>query len=199
MKAVISRANQFLTAGDYYLGCLNPRTGEFITIDSQLNLIAVKPGSDEVSKVGIAGVLKKPTVAGFLRHGEWLVVADRTRLVRFDPKDYRFLGEAAIPSLPFTNDMGQEKTASEDHVVSLNVSPDGEKLLVVNASGNATLWNTADLDKPSVLGRDARLTESDALAFSPNSQILALATSDRRVEVWETASPKKRGCRSPVL
>ena len=177
---------------DSVLGCFHPGTGDFVTADAEHNVVSVKPETGTVSKVARALALKSPVAGGFLRQGEWLVVADQARLLVLNSGDFRLLREVKVPVTDYTDKFGKREDSSHDRVLSLAVSPGGKRLVTVNASGNAALWDGELAGDPTSLGQDLRFAVNDAVAFSPDGRLLALVTSDRRVEVWETSNPKKR-------
>lgn len=157
-----------------------------------LALLLSAEGSNIESTVALKGSLLNgleynPQLVGFLRGHNAPVFkvvfsGDGRKLISAGDQNDLFVWDV-------TTRTGAPLTGHPDHVYSLALSPDGKWLASGDRSGNIILWDMTSgtpRQVASVKGAD-RIVR--ALAFSPDSQMLA-STGGNAIYLWKIADPK---------
>ncbi len=166
--------------------------GKFLAVGGHREVTILDNASNDVAGklIGLPG---KVTALAFRRDGNHLAVATGSPA---------FGGEVRIYFVPPSgNPSGKPELAIEAHkdvIYDLAYSPDAKTLATTGYDRIIKLWNTSppSPDRRGGLGGEVRELKdhSDAiygLAFSPDSKLLASASADRAVKVWDVATGKR--------
>ena len=123
-----------------------------------------------------------------LTHDKFAIGGKRSKIELWDVTTGKMLSNF--------DEIGENK-----HIIALAFSPDGTRLASVSKNTRGSikttvrLWDTTGNDKPIILRNIFRKQTgwTNVLAFSPDGKILASGSTDKKVQLWNTATGRLLG------
>jgi WD40 repeat protein/tRNA A-37 threonylcarbamoyl transferase component Bud32 len=146
--------------------------------DGRISLLDLAKGQSRVVAQEHAGSITSLAIS---RDGQRLASGgrDHTAVV------WRILGE------PGALEQLRRLRGHTDVVISVALSPDGQSLATGSFDNTAKLWNLAATGPDIVLGAARALINPQAVAFTTNSRMLAVADQQGSVRLWDLTTGKE--------
>lgn len=157
-----------------------------LKFNKQGNILATasKDGTVKLWKLTLKLQQQNPTIlkhgtrvdsVSFSPDGQMIATASQDKIVKFWKSDGTPLNNLTIKG--------------ESGFTSVSFSPDNKTIATTNLAGQAQLWERNETEIKAIETLSGHTSRSNSVSFSHNGNILASASNDRTVKLWQVKLP----------